>query len=88
MQLGLDDASKEYLNQNTPRPLQTQPLEKAMVLAQAIFERAMDQILANPEGVECYIHDIILTAPKAPGSIGESAREVGEVWGAAQECKV
>ena len=34
-----------------------------MSSAPAIFQRVMDQILAGLDGVQCYLDDIILTAP-------------------------
>ena len=63
-QLELDDLSNEYLTINTHQGLyRPNRLSFGVSSAPAIFQRVMDQILAGLDRVQCYLDDIILTAP-------------------------
>ena len=59
-----DDLSKEYLTINTHQGLyRPNRLSFGVSSEPAIFQRVMDQILAGLDKVQCYLDDIILTAP-------------------------
>lgn len=93
LQVELDKESRQYTTVNTHKGLfRYNRLLFGVASAPSIFQRVMENLLKDIDGVSVYVDDVLVTCREsragAPGTFGKSDAEIGRSRDATQEGKV